>query len=77
MSSPWLTPQEEHGAAHNLAWRLDNLAGALAELQADLAGGHKHRPRLAELAGYWAGIAAELALAAKDTEERRRRDLGE
>jgi hypothetical protein len=77
MSSPCLTPQQEHAAAHNLAARLDNLAGAIAELQADLAAGHKHRPRLADLAGYWATIAAELALAAKDTEARRRRDLGE
>jgi len=61
--------QRQHNLAHNLAARLDNLAGALADLQADLVAGHKHRPRLAELAGYWAKIAAECSANAQELKE--------
>ena len=60
---------QKRNLAHNLAARLDNLAGALAELQADLVAGHKHRPRLAELAGYWAKIAAECSANAQELKE--------
>ncbi len=44
----------------NQAARLANLAGAIAEIAADLEADHKPRKHLVELLAYWSRIAAEI-----------------